>query len=320
MSRYHYRKPLPNVPLRVAFIGQETYFRSCSLEDASADIEPFFIDFRMGADSDRLLTELEAVAPHVAIVFRPEIIPAGLFESLSALTIGFLTEPLPRSEGDSHEDLATRLGYLKAIDSGNFDRVVSFDPFLVPTVEREAGISIWRSLPLPVSDRLYRDVARSSQRPKLLFIGRSTEHREAYLGPIKHNFDLMHIAHGVSGEMLNELLDETDIAINLHNEPYPNFENRVCLHLAAGHFLISEPLSPTHGLEPGIDFYEVRDPEELASVVYNATHHPDTFYRMRVRGRLKAEQYRASAVYPVLVRDAIADVSCFSTERAAYVS
>ena len=34
-------------------------------------------------------------------------------------------------------------------------------------------------------------------------------------------------------------MGEHDVGINLHNEPYPSFENRVCLHLAAGHLVVS---------------------------------------------------------------------------------
>ena len=34
--------------------------------------------------------------------------------------------------------------------------------------------------------------------------------------------------------MLERTLDEHDVGINLHNEPYPSFENRVSLHLPPG--------------------------------------------------------------------------------------
>lgn len=44
--------------------------------------------------------------------------------------------------------------------------------------------------------------------------------------------------------------------MNIHNEPYPTFENRVFLHLAAGQLVISEPLDPGHGLEAGHDYLE----------------------------------------------------------------
>ena len=41
-----------------------------------------------------------------------------------------------------------------------------------------------------------------------------------------------------------EIQEANGIAVNLHNNPYPSFENRVCIALAAGHLVISESLSP----------------------------------------------------------------------------
>ena len=105
---------------------------------------------------------------------------------------------------------------------------------------------------------------------------------------------------------------EHQVAINLHNEPYPTFENRVALHLAAGQLVISEPLSPTHGLEPGIDFIQVTSPNELYLAVASAYHRPDDFLRIRLRGRQKAERFRASAVYPRLIEDLAADLRAFA--------
>ncbi len=75
-----------------------------------------------------MLAELQAWRPHVVLVFRPEIVPAGLFANLRAATLGFLTEPLPRAHGLRHPDLTARLRALKAVDPANFDRVVAFDP------------------------------------------------------------------------------------------------------------------------------------------------------------------------------------------------
>jgi hypothetical protein len=42
---------------------------------------------------------------------------------------------------------------------------------------------------------------------------------------------------------------------------------------------------------------------------------PGVYHRVRVRGRRKAEAFRASHVYPRLVRDLLADVATFGTER-----
>ena len=106
-----------------------------------------------------------------------------------------------------------------------------------------------------------------------------------------------------------------DVAINLHNEPYPSFENRVSLHLAAGHLVLSEWLSPLHGLEPGIDFLEVSTPGVITRILEVLARYPGTWHRVRVRGRMKAEGFRASRVYPRLVDDLLADLAAFGSDR-----
>jgi hypothetical protein len=309
-----YALPPGGARLRLAFVGQSTYFQACALGDECEEIETSFVDFRAGADSTAMLTALAAFDPHVVVAFRPEILPAGVLDALErAATIGFLTEPLPRLSDDAHADLERRLDDLKATDAGNFDRLITFDPLIASSADAYAPV--WRSLPLPVADLFYAPVRPSGPKPGVLFIGRSTPHREDYLVGAKHEFDILHVAHGVDGPRLHELLAQHEVGINLHNEPYPSFENRVCLHLAAGHLVLSEPLSPTHGLEPGIDFVEVRQPRDLHHAIWTVRRHPRAYDRIRYRGRAKAEHYRASRVYPRLLHDLYLDLGAFGTGR-----
>jgi hypothetical protein len=308
-----YAAPPSGAPARIAFVGQETYFRATALTTPTGELLPEFVEFRAGGDAEQMLASVESFAPDVVVVFRPETLPDALFAGLRVPVLGFLTEPLPRGDGKSHPDLAARLRQTEAIDRSNFDRIVSFDPLFVEAAA--SVVPVWRSFPLPVDDRYFAPVRASAVPSRVVFVGRSTEHREAYLVPVKHEFDVLHIAHGVFGDRLRELLGETDVAINLHNEPYPSFENRVPLHLAAANLVISEPLSPTHGLEPGIDFVEVRDPEDLVRAVGQTRLYPDVFRRVRIRGRQKAEAFRASRVYPRLVYDFLLDIEVFGTER-----
>lgn len=293
----------------MSFVGQETYFADCVVHEAAAGIVPTFIDFRAGADTTSMATALAASRPDVVIVFRPELIAAGLFHDLDAVTVGWLTEPLPRPGEESHPDLERRFRDLEAIDPANFDRIVSFDPLIVPTVE--TIVPVWRSLPLPVADEAFADLADRAGPGRAIFIGRSTEHRERYLMPSKHDFDVVHIAHGFTGSKLRDLLAEYDVAINLHNEEYVTFENRIPRHLAAGQLVISETVRPTFGLEPGIDYVEIASPHELHLAVASAFHRIDAFRGMRLRGRRKAESFRASAVLPRLVHDVLVDVQAF---------
>ena len=137
--------------------------------------------------------------------------------------------------------------WLRQVDPGNFDRIVSFDPLIAETGRER--LTVWRSLPIPVDDRLFRDVRERGRPPRLLFLGRPTEHRDELLAPIKRQH-VVHIGHGLFGAALERFLRRADVQLNLHNNPYPTFENRVCVALAAGHLVISEPLSPRHGLRP----------------------------------------------------------------------
>jgi hypothetical protein len=311
-----YPVPRGGVALRLAFVGQATYFEACALSEQSARVHTRFIEFRAGADAGAMLAQVEAFAPHVVVVFRPEILPPGVFAGLRAAVIGFLTEPVPRVRGNrAHPDLKRRRADLALMDTGNIDRLVAFDPMIAPTAN--AFMPVWRSLPLPVADRLYAPVRPPSAKPSILFVGRSTEHRERFLRRPKAELHVIHPAFGVGPSELEVLMAKHDIGLNLHNEPYPSFENRVCLHLAAGQLVVSETLSPTHGLEPDIDYLEVAQPEQLLSVLHAAVAFPAAYTRVRMRGRRKAEAFRASRVYPRLVEDLLRDLRAFGTDRAA---
>lgn len=294
-------------PVRVAFVGQVEYFGLTAPDEAVGGLEPTFIPYRAKEDFGNALGLLRQFEPDCVVVFRPELLPDGALAEVDAVKVGYLTEPLPRSDADTHPDLLGRLEVLSALELGAFDRLISFDPLIVPAIERFAPV--WRSLPLPLADRFFGELRDPDGRPSSLFIGRSTPHRERFLTPIKHRFDTLHVAHGASGERLEQLLRESEIGINLHNEPYPTFENRVVLHLAAGALCITEALSPRHGLEPGIDLIEVRYEWELEQALDAATSYFDHFRPIRVRGRMKAEAFRASRVWPRVIGDLAADIT-----------
>jgi hypothetical protein len=317
-GRGPYPTPRAGAALRLAFVGQATFFEACALSEQSARVRTRFFEFRAGGDADAMLAHVGAFAPHVVIVFRPEVLPPGVFAGLRAAVLGFLTEPIPRTRGNrAHPDLKRRRVDLARMDTGNVDRLVAFDPLIAPTAE--AFMPVWRSLPLPVADRLFAPVHVTRGRPSIVFVGRSTDHRERFLKRPKDELGLVHAAFGIDLDELVALLAEHEIGVNLHNEPYPSFENRVCLQLAAGQLVVSETLSPSHGLEPDIDYLEVAEPDQLAAVLHAAVRFPTAYHRVRVRGRRKAEAFRASAVYPRLVDDLLRDLRAFGTARAAAV-
>ena len=77
--------------MRLAFVGQRTFFEVCALGDEHPAFETRFLEFRRHGDAAALRRDLDAFAPDVVVVFRPEIIPAGTFDGLRAATLGYLT-------------------------------------------------------------------------------------------------------------------------------------------------------------------------------------------------------------------------------------
>lgn len=303
-------------PLRLAFAGQRTYFHACAWHEESDRVVTEFIDHRAGADPELLRSRLDRFAPDVVIIFRPETLPPGLLTDMPAAIAGFLTEPISRQADGSgaHWDLEARRAQLRAADPRNVDRLISFDPLIAEVVEQEL-MPVWRSQPLPVADYLFGEPTEPDGDPRMLFVGRSTIHREAMLAAAKHRFDVLHVAFGVREDELAALLPRYQVTFNVHNEPYPSFENRVHIHMAAGHLVISETLSPRHGLQPGRDYLEVESAEQLTAAAERAHHDLSSLRPIREAGRAEAEALRASSVWPQIARDLLDDVREQGTHR-----
>lgn len=168
---------------------------------------------------------------------------------------------------------------------------------------------MWRTVPLPVEDSLFTGVRERTRPPALLFVGRSTEHRERVLAPIKRSYPIVHVGHGLYGRELERFLMRANVQLNIHNNPYPTFENRVRLALAAGHLVISEPLSPDHGLRTGEDYLEAEGPDAFKALVDELMEDASAYLEVQRAGHKQAERFRASLVYPRLIREALEDVA-----------
>ena len=70
-----------------------------------------------------------------------------------------------------------------------------------------------------------------------------------------------------------------------------------------------------HGLEPGIDFLDCPDGDVLAERLERLRQMPGLWQDVRIRGRRKAELYRASRVYPRIIFDLLADLSSAPSKR-----
>jgi hypothetical protein len=153
---------------------------------------------------------------------------------------------------------------------------------------------VWRSVPLPVADALFADPIPGP--PSAAWLGPHGARRDEYL----RFFD--------PDVAIADDHPEATIAVNLL-EDRACAEHRAHIALARGQLLVSEPLLPSRGLEPGIDYVELAALDEVHVAVENALRAPRALGRIRLRGRGKAELFRSSAVVGRLVGDLLLELA-----------
>ncbi len=286
-------------PTRVAFVGTHAALAAYAPR-AQARGLVYEQVLLAGAGIAPAIPPIAEGAAHVSVVFDPQRLGAEQLSQLPGVTLGVLTE--------AGAEVSRELTSAPIVD-----RLVSFDPVL--TGERVAGTEVWRAIAPPVSDGLFGEVRALHTRPRVMTIGRSSAHREAMLMPAKHQHDLLQLVYGVCGEELAELLREYDVGVYVPREEGGAFGQQAAAHLAAGQLLLAAPLAPTHGLERDIDYLQIDSPEGLVWMLDRLDRFPEMYQRVRVRGRLKAEHFRASRVFAQVIHDLLADVTAFGSER-----
>ena len=53
-----YPTPREGTPLRLAFVGQTTFFAACALEEHSRRVQTLFVEYRAGGDAEAMLARL----------------------------------------------------------------------------------------------------------------------------------------------------------------------------------------------------------------------------------------------------------------------
>ena len=293
--------------MQVTFLGRDVEHRPWTLGAPAADVVPTFVDHKDTDDAQAIVDRVADTQPDVVVALRPAHVDGRtLREATGALTLAVVED-----EVDTHfgrdvwtQDRPAREP-LPPKPQG-YDRTITTDPQLA----RELGA--WRSAPLPVDDAFFLPPRQGEHDMRLLFLGDSTAWRERFLIEAKHFYDLSHYAYGLSGEELGEVLENTNIGVLIRRDDgITTFPKTALLHLAAGHLVFTELLRPPRGLEPGLDHVEVHQPDQLLHHLHQVRKRPGAFEHVRIRGRRRAEAFRASVVWPRLLHDLRADVAAF---------
>lgn len=281
--------------IRLAFVGPPAWLAQCTPASVQGAHTIRTFGVVPGSSGNGALGGLASFDPHVTVLLDVASMASELLERSPGTTLGVLVDGVPTEGAPSA--LAT------------VDRLLSFDPQL--TWGEIAGKEIWRAIPPPVGDALFRDAQLLDGPPQALSIGVATPHREWMLLPAKHHHDLLEVIQGSHERHVRALFAEYDVGVYVPPEPVGGFGPEVGQHLAAGRLLLCGELSPTHGLERGIDYLQVDTPDGLVWVLDRLARFPGMYRRIRIRGRMKADQYRASRVFSRLIHDLRADVGAF---------
>lgn len=289
--------------MRVTFLGREVDHRPWTLGAPSRGWEPSFAEAVEDVDADA-----DAV-----VVFDPRAVdPAALRAQTRGATLAVVQDT---GFAPGVEDAWTKDPLPGATLVKGFHRVLATDPLLA-----RAG-SAWRSAPLPVDDALFADVdaletgAGPHTAPRIVFRGEETTWRSFWLPDLVEHYELVHIT---PGEPFADAFAAADTALCLRTDrDRPEFPADALLHLAAGRLLLTEPLRPPRGLEPELDHLEVREPIDALHLLHQVRRRPAAFDHVRLRARIRMDQYRASVVWPRILTDLRADVGAFGAAAQA---
>jgi hypothetical protein len=264
--------------LRVTFVGRASEVGHAVPAAPVDGLKPSFVEHRASGSPARLLAHVAEHAPDVVVVFGVDSIPAGVVRAIDVPVLAWAAAPDCPPGLERHPELPTAAGHL-AERAGRSDYVTVIDR------------------PLPVADEHFGAPRRPAGPPRAIVVGHSSPRNERLLIDSKHRHELLHIASGLRGEALAALLAGAVAAVNVRDDDAPGFGPRVALYLAAGLLLVTEPLRPLHGLQPGNDHVEIRGSDELVELLGRVRADPDDFTAIREAGRRKAEAFRASRVY-----------------------
>ena len=299
-------------PLRVAFVGQRTYFEVCAPHAPVGGIEPSLRRLPRRRQHRRAARRAaRASRPTSSSSSAPRSSRAGLFaDARRAAVLGFTTEPLPRAGEASHDKLEWNLAEL---DRGR-PRQLRPRRLLRPLRLGGGRRRTCRSGAACRCPSTTASTARSRparRKPRVIFIGYSTWHREEHLlrgqarvrhRPLRARPDRRRAARGARRAPTS--------ASTCTARPSPLTSRTACCCTSPP----GTSSSPSRWSRPsassrGSTSSSSTSPDDLSLRLHQLHDQPDAFERVRIRGRDKADQFRASRVWPA------SSATCSPTSR-----
>jgi Glycosyl transferases group 1 len=280
--------------LKIAFVSQPEYFRFMYEHDLDdcGEVREFKLTYSMRAEQFLELLEYSA---DINIFFRGEYVPSEVLQQLHGIKINLSSEPFPREINKYIEytsDSLKRYCSFRIIRNKPFDYVFHYDALSLNFMQND-GLKLSGEFAFPVATGVYKPMAVPKEWD-VFFIGRSTNHREQYFGPLKHYYNFLHIAHGIWGAELVKYMNASRIGLNVHAENEISWEPRLQMMLACGLFVISEKITSNLYLRPGIDYIEVSNQYELFDAVSHYLQYPNECDSIAMNGYNRVQELLCS--------------------------
>jgi Glycosyl transferases group 1 len=294
--------------MKVAFVGQMEYFRFHFEDDLNDlyDVKKF--QLRWFEPSTGYYQNLVAFRPDLTVVFRGEFLPTALLPGLSGIKIAISSEPMPKVLDGKlvcTDESLERFRLFLGIADKSFDFIFHHDQSSESFFESQ-GVQLSGFIPLPIATEALRPFGTGPWRD-ILFFGRSTPHREEFLGPLKREFDVLHIAHGFPGPNAAierdflPIVASFHIALNIHAADELCWEPRVQQLLACGALVVSEPISPNPYLVAGRDYLTATSANAFYKTCREILADSGKYDYIRKSGLAQVrEQLSAKTVFPKL--------------------
>jgi hypothetical protein len=305
------KRRLPKKPKRnltsiktVAFIAQPEYFdfHYRDILESIYTVRYFPNSFSENPDFFKELVEFDA---DINVFFRGELLPVEVLNALSGIRVNLSSEPFPKIINQSlvyTEDSLNRFEFFLRIFDRPYDYIFHYDEVSKAFFENQ-GIELSGFFPFPLATEVIKP-ASVAKKWDIFFSGRSTTHRDQFFNPLKRDFNFLHINHGVVGPDLLDFVHQCKISLNIHAENEISWEPRTTFMLAAGSLMISEPLSRTCPLRPGIDFIEINDPWQAYETCRQVLANYEAYKHIAESGRKRVVDVLSSRkTFPVFFND-----------------
>jgi hypothetical protein len=252
------------------------------------------------------------ISASMFIFFMPHQVPQDIRRRLKGIEVAVHAEPIPKFIDGKYmtsQDINQR--YLELKTATNFRHFYHHDKTSFPVLERE-GLHPREFISAVSTKKFYpMEVEKNWD---LFFFGKETQYRLDTLLRAKHYWGnkFLHIAHGIDGEELNRVMNMSNIGINAHCEKLPAMENRMQVMLAAGLFVMSEPLSHNDFFVSGRHFVEFRDSDDLIRISQYYLEHEDERNEIAQAGfDLVTKNLASHIAWPKLINEVLTNEATY---------